>query len=316
MDKKAKPVSCDICQKRAISTPVSKWCPHCEDGLCNECLEHHGVSRSTARHHIIPIEDYQELPGCVSSVKHRCDVHRAEFELYCPSHGVACCVDCTKDTHSTCADLKPLHEVVKNVKSSNQLQEIERNLTEIVENITKLTAEQEGNITILDEEKQKQVDMIKQVRQTVNDHLDKIESTLMDDLTSTHESSKLEIERLIEKLNERKTRANAIQEEISITKQAASHLQIFIGMRDIEKRVEEESKSLVTLQHDENFYQSDIHITYSEILSAIADRVPIFGEVLLETSPKNLSIILGKRRQSQMILPKMKGIEQIKLRPV
>jgi hypothetical protein len=58
--------------------------------------------------------------------------------------------------------LKPLHEVVRNVKSSSQLQEIERNLTEIVENITKLTPEREGNITILDEEKQKQVDMIKQ----------------------------------------------------------------------------------------------------------------------------------------------------------
>ena len=158
--------------------------------------------------------------------------------------------------------------------------------------------------------------MIKQVRQTVNDHLDKIESALMDDLTSTHESSKLEIEKLIEKLNERKTRVNAIQEEISITKQAASHLQIFIRMRDIETRVEEESKSLVTLQHDENIYQSDNHITYSEILSAIADRVPIFGEVLLETIPKNLSLILGKRRQLQIILPKMKGIEQIKLRPV
>jgi hypothetical protein len=55
----------------------------------------------------------------------------------------------------------------------------------------------------LDEEKQKQVDMIKQVRQTVNDHLDKIESALMGDLTSTYESSKLEIEKLIEKLNER-----------------------------------------------------------------------------------------------------------------
>ena len=52
-------------------------------------------------------------------------------------------------------------------------------------------------------------------------------------------------------------------------KQAASHLQIFIGMRDIEKRVEEESKSLVTLQNDENFYQSDSHITYSEIVPAI-----------------------------------------------
>lgn len=87
-------------------------------------------------------------------------------------------------------------------------------------------------------------------------------------------------------------------------------------MRDIETRVEEESKSLVTLQHDENIYQSDNHITYSEILSAIADRVPIFGEVLLETSPKNLNLILGKRRQLQIILPKMKGIEQIKLRPV
>jgi hypothetical protein len=44
----------------------------------------------------------------------------------------------------------------------------------------------------------------------------------MDDLTSTHESSKLEIEKLIEKLTERKTRMNAIQEEISITKQAAA----------------------------------------------------------------------------------------------
>lgn len=57
MDQKAKPASCNTCQKRAILIPAWKWCPHCEDGLCNECLERHGVSRSTALHHIIPIED-------------------------------------------------------------------------------------------------------------------------------------------------------------------------------------------------------------------------------------------------------------------
>ena len=46
-------------RKEPYQPQLLNGAPRCEDGLCNECLEHHGVSRSTARHHIIPIENYQ-----------------------------------------------------------------------------------------------------------------------------------------------------------------------------------------------------------------------------------------------------------------
>ncbi|XP_071179263.1 uncharacterized protein [Mytilus edulis] len=307
-------VSCDVCQRRSISKPATKWCPHCEDGLCTDCHEHHGASRSTANHHVIQIEDYHHFPSYVASVKHRCDIHKLEHEFYCTSHALPCCVDCTKDVHSSCLELKPLHDVVKDVKSSNHLHEIERNLSDIVDNIVKLTKEREENLSKLEVQKTKHIQTITHMREIINDHLDKIEGTVLEDLSRKHDASKVLIENLIDKLNERKLKANAIQEEISLMKEAASNLQNFIGMRDLEKKVNEEGKTLVILQEDENFYNSDIHLSYSEILSSFTDKVSVFGDVLVQTSPRNLSLILGKRIQSQIVLPKVAGIEQIKLR--
>ena len=55
------PSLCGICDIRHISKPSEVWCPDCEEGICQECIEHHSLVKPSRNHTTIPIEEYQKL---------------------------------------------------------------------------------------------------------------------------------------------------------------------------------------------------------------------------------------------------------------
>ncbi|CAG2254828.1 unnamed protein product [Mytilus edulis] len=54
---------CGICDFRHVTKPSVVWCSECDEGLCNDCKEHHSISKSSRDHDIVPIDDYQNLPS-------------------------------------------------------------------------------------------------------------------------------------------------------------------------------------------------------------------------------------------------------------
>ncbi|XP_071141798.1 uncharacterized protein [Mytilus edulis] len=55
---------CGVCNFRNINTASEVWCSECDEGLCGECREHHGASKSTKNHDTISITEirsYQQM---------------------------------------------------------------------------------------------------------------------------------------------------------------------------------------------------------------------------------------------------------------
>jgi hypothetical protein len=97
---------------------AATWCPECEDFLCTDCNRHHPRCSSTKQHIVISMENYQKLPSSILSIKNRCTTHGHRYEFYCTVHGTPCCVMCIRDNHRHCKELRPIHEITENAKSS------------------------------------------------------------------------------------------------------------------------------------------------------------------------------------------------------
>lgn len=59
---------CGICVLRHISKLSVVWCPECDEGLCEECKEHHTLSKSSRYHSVIAVSDYQKLPSDIKKI--------------------------------------------------------------------------------------------------------------------------------------------------------------------------------------------------------------------------------------------------------
>jgi len=132
------PSFCGICDIRHISKPSEVWCQDCEEGLCAECIEYHSSVKPSRGHTTIPIEEYQKLPLYVLDIKEHCNEHHEKFKLYCKQHGCPCCGICMVETHLDSSDVTILENIVKDVKPSDIVNEIEQLINEMTEIIGKI----------------------------------------------------------------------------------------------------------------------------------------------------------------------------------
>ena len=138
---------CNICVDDNESKLAATWCPECDDFLCTDCNRHHPRCSSTTQRIVISMENYQKLPSSILSIKNRCTKHGNKYELYCSFHGDPCCVMCIRDDHRHCKELRPIHEVTENAKSSTAIAHIERDLKDIDGTFEKIKSNIEKNIS-------------------------------------------------------------------------------------------------------------------------------------------------------------------------
>ncbi|CAG2206909.1 unnamed protein product [Mytilus edulis] len=148
--------SCGVCDLRHINKPSIIWCTECDEGLCQECQEHHSLSKGTRNHNTIAITEYQTLPSDVLKITQYCSSHEDKFIMYCRKHERPCCRKCIVETHKECPDIDNLEDVIQNVKTSNAFYDIEETLVEVAENLKKISQHQQKNLLNL-KEKRKQI---------------------------------------------------------------------------------------------------------------------------------------------------------------
>jgi hypothetical protein len=60
------------------------WCSECDDFLCSDCLKQHKSSKLFKNHSAMTLEDYNELPTIVQTMKYQCEDHDEQQQMYCP----------------------------------------------------------------------------------------------------------------------------------------------------------------------------------------------------------------------------------------
>ena len=109
---------CGVCLTRHISKVSSIWCSECGEGLCLDCREHHGASKSTRHHVTVPIKEYRKLPVFILKIKEICEKHNEKYQMFCKSHGCPCCRNCTIENHKECKDVIIIEDIIQDAKKS------------------------------------------------------------------------------------------------------------------------------------------------------------------------------------------------------
>ena len=79
----SKPIpDCGVCSTRHISKVSDIWCSECDEGLCLDCKEHHGASKSSRNHVTVPIKECRKVPVFILEIKEFCEKHDEKYEFF------------------------------------------------------------------------------------------------------------------------------------------------------------------------------------------------------------------------------------------
>ncbi|XP_052084450.1 uncharacterized protein LOC127721688 [Mytilus californianus] len=303
---------CGVCDNRQLTKSSLVWCSECDEGLCEDCKEHHSISKGTKDHETVSIAEYKKLPTEVLQTATVCKIHNEKYELFCSRHDYPCCKKCLK-SHNDCKGLTAIKELIKNVKTSNAIYEVEQTLLEIVENIKRISTNRKENLTSLENKKSEIEAEIKQTRITVNRHLDKLQDDLMNELMAVEQKERSKIQKLLTSL---RTKEKEITEYIAIVaniKQYASKLQTYLVMKRIEQDIPAEEKIIQSLAKSDSTNQINISFQINKSLQQITTTVQKFGDINVSSDQSDLSIQKWKDKQAQIIALPNRKIDNLTL---
>ncbi|XP_052097543.1 uncharacterized protein LOC127732533 [Mytilus californianus] len=302
---------CTICHDDGTSNRAVTWCTECEVLFCEDCEKPHSKSRLSKNHKIMSSEDYHQLPTFMQEISSQCRDHKKTFELYCSFHACPCCVQCITE-HQKCQDLKPLSDILKQVKSSASVHLFEKDLKDVKENLDTTIKYIKTRISTINTQKTKAVGEIRYMKKSINDYLNNLERDILNELESKHSKLKLDMASLLQQMEQRASEVNQMQSQFTKMKQYATELQMYIGLREIEKSTSQMAKYIEDLESGDNFIEKNLEVNISSALQSILRDVKSFGDININTTSFTLQIKAGRKNQAQNLISKVPGIEEIK----
>ncbi|XP_063418611.1 uncharacterized protein LOC134701391 [Mytilus trossulus] len=303
---------CDICTTDDTSKAASVWCSECEEAICINCEKQHNRMKLTKSHKTISIEDYQNLPASVADIKQECKVHNRKLDFYCLRHSEPCCVSCVSQKHDTCKQLKPLTDLVDDVKSSAAFEYLEDRAKDISDVIGNLIKDKQDNKANIELQKNKIVFEVQNVKKAILDHLDKLQTDLLYQLDSEEKRQCKLIGSFIEKISEIRRNVDQIVDDLKQIKQHASDFQAFLGIHEWNQKIEKEEKDWMSFKSNHILDSVDIRIEYSPIIVKFEKDVKEIGRLEVK-SFTGKKILLKKEKQGQILVSVSKTVDNIKL---
>ncbi|CAG2189874.1 unnamed protein product [Mytilus edulis] len=303
---------CTLCNDDGTSTEAVRWCVECEVFLCTDCEKHHKKLRISKVHNTMSTKDYHNLPKFMQEISSQCRDHKKKYELYCSFHACPCCVMCITDKHQKCQEMKPLSDILKQVKSSASVQLFEKDLKDVKENLEEIIKHLNSRINTSNSQKTKAAEQIRSMRKSIDDFLDKLEQEILDDLDSKQSKLKSKMNTLLQQLKTQANQISQLQSEFSKMTQYATELQMYVGLREIEKTTSEAAKHLEDLKSGGQLDEVNLELTISSELQSILKDVKSFGDININTSPFTLQLKAGRKDQAQYLVHATPTIEQIK----
>ncbi|XP_063427104.1 uncharacterized protein LOC134710649 [Mytilus trossulus] len=303
---------CTLCKDDDVSNQAVIWCTECEVFLCMDCDNHHKKSRSSKYHTTMPTEDFHKLPAFMQKISSQCKEHNKKFELFCTFHACPCCVQCVTK-HQKCQDMRPLSDILTNVKASVSVQLLEKDLKVLTENFEEIVKYLNSRLNENKFQKTKAIEKIRAVRKSLDDYLNKLEQQIVDDLEYNHSKLKSNINTLLKQIEDRSVKIHKLQAEYFLMTQYATELQMYFGLTEMEKITSLATTYIENLESDDYLKENNLEIKISSALQSILQDVKLFGDVNITTSPSTVQIKAGRNDQAQHSVDTVPEVDQIKV---
>ncbi|XP_052059493.1 uncharacterized protein LOC127700067 [Mytilus californianus] len=306
---------CGVCELRNISKQSVIWCSDCEEGLCDDCNDHHSLSKGSRNHETVTIAEYQKLPSNIIQMAQSCRKHDQKYQIFCKKHDCPCCKRCVVENHNKCEDLKDIDDVISGIKSSNAFQDIEKTLNEVKDHIQRIRKDREENLASLKEQK-KNIEMeIQKAKTSINNHLDKLLQAVLRNLDATEETENKKILQLLSEVERKEKEIEKFQAGLANIKQYASELQTFLAAKEMERDLAKKENFVQSIIKSGTLNHSQISWKIETILQNIAIDIESFGEIIVVNEPNKLMINRQKDQQAQQMIaaPVPKSIDNLTL---
>ncbi|CAC5369977.1 unnamed protein product [Mytilus coruscus] len=262
--------ACGICDSRHISKPSTAWCFECNEGLCEECKEHHILNKASKSHGIIPVNELQKLPVSVLQIEESCKSHGDRYQAYCHKYECSCCTKCLLEDHKNCKNLTDINDVVCSIKTSNMLLELEKTI--------------ENEIQI--------------ARHAVNEQFDRLERELLKELQTIENDKRKKISKLLAYIERKEKEIDGLQISLTIIKQHASDLQTFLVSKQIEHELMDTDSLIQSMQDNNELSDVIISLQTNDLMKSLGN-IRKFGEIVVQTSQSDISLVRHKIQQAQ-----------------
>ncbi|CAC5374052.1 unnamed protein product [Mytilus coruscus] len=303
---------CTICYDEWNSKEAIIWCTECEEFLCIDCEKHHKKMKISDDHKTMSIEDYHKLPQFVQDISTYCQDHMEKFKLYCSYHACPCCEKCFGDKHKKCRDMKPLSDIVAQVKSSAWVQLLDKDLKDVKESFEEIIKYLNSRVNTCKIQRIQAFAKIQYMRNSIDELFYKLEKEIKDDLENKHSELESKMTTLLQQLEQRANQISQLQSEFSQMTQYATELQMYVGLREIEKTTSKAAQYIEILKRGDNLKENNLEVTISPSVQSIVKYVKSFGDINISTRPSPLQVNAGREDQAQFLVPTYPGFELIK----
>ncbi|XP_063398053.1 uncharacterized protein LOC134682998 isoform X2 [Mytilus trossulus] len=293
---------CGICELRNISKQSVIWCSDCEEGLCDDCKDHHSLSKGSRYHETVKIAEYQKLPSNFIQIAQSCRKHDQKYQIFCKKHDCPCCKKCVVEDHNKCEDLKDIEDVIGGIKSSNAFQDIEKTLNEVKEHIERIRKDREENLASLKEQKKSIGMEIQKAKTSINNHLDQLHQTLLRDLDTSEETESKKIRQLLNEVEKKEKEIKDFQSGLANIKQYASNLQIFLTTKEMERDLGKKEQFVQSIITGGKLNHMQMSWNIENILQNFAIDIRSFGEIIVDNEPNKLILSRHKDQQAQQMI--------------
>ncbi|CAG2226157.1 unnamed protein product [Mytilus edulis] len=276
---------CGVCELRNISKQSVIWCSDCDEGLCDDCKEHHGLSKGSRNHNTVTIAEYQKLPSNVIQIAQSCKKHDQKYQIFCKKHDCPCCKKCIVEDHNKCEDFKDIDYVIGGIKSSNAFENIEKTLIEVKEHIERIRKDREDNLASLKEQKKNIGMEIQKAKTSINNHLDQLHQTLLRELDKAEETESKKIRQLLNEVEKQEKEIEEFQAELANINQYASELQTFLAAKDMERDLAKKESFVQSIIKSGKLNHSQISWNIENMLENFAIDIKSFGEIIVDNEP-------------------------------
>ncbi|XP_052106564.1 uncharacterized protein LOC127739043 [Mytilus californianus] len=113
-------------------------------------------------------------------------------------------------------------------------------------------------------------------------------------------------------MEQRASKIKQMQDEFTKMKQCATELQMYVGLREIEKATSQTAKYIDDLEREDHFNERNLEVNISSGLKSILQDIKSFGDININNCPSTLCVKAERKGQAQHLVKNIPGIEKIK----
>lgn len=293
-------IPCNPCLHDGITSDARAWCTNCEDGLCNECETSHKSITAFRDHNMVVIEEFCQTQDL--TVNLNCEIHGERFELYCKKHDIAVCKLCIQSDHQSCSpsDVISIDEASKHAKQSIALADLDETISRNLENVRHCIDDQKQALQELEKDEQSIKKAIADTRMHLYKYLDELERKILQDLKSKHGSCRSRYIEIINQLTQKENDIEQLRELTILMKRFASDLQVFVGTRQLDKKITE--KMRLFQKELDDYTNNRMKIEIHKVTGYFFKEITQFGEIKVFETDANIKFKDAKISQAQKFI--------------